>query len=116
MTVRLKDPQDMTARELLEYAVKELLASGEDVGSFILAVKTTKGHPLLCCYGKGAEMAALLSVCCLKNKDMRPVIHMASDAVKRFCREYDAESSGTPTATPLTKEYIERLLKKGGKA
>lgn len=111
----MKDPKDMTARELLEYAAKELLACGEDVESFILAVKT-KGHHSLSCYGKGTEMAALLSVLCLEHKDMRPVIHRASDAVKRFCREYDAESSGTPTAIPLTKEYIERLLKKGGKA
>lgn len=111
----MKDPKDMTARELLEQALTNYLANGEDIETFILAAKTKKSHGLAC-YGRREEIAALLTVSALEQKSLRPTIHMASDGIKLFERKYDAEASDKSTDITLTKEQLEQLLKKGGKA
>lgn len=111
----MKDPKDMTPREVFEIAVKDILAAGSDVETFILAVKT-KGHHGLSCVGSPADIAALLTVSALKQKFLRQIIHQTSDGIKRFEREYDAEASDKPAGITLTKEQLEQLLKKGGKA
>ena len=111
----MKDPKDMTAREVFEIAVKDILAAAEDIEAFILAVKT-KGRSGVSCTGSTDEVATLLAVSALEQKPLRPVIHRASDSIKRFEREYDAESSGKSADITLTKEQLEQLLKKGGQA
>lgn len=111
----MKDPKDMTARELLEQALTKYLANGEDIETFILAVKTKKKRGLACC-GRREEIADLLTISALEKKLLRPIIHMASNGIKLFERKYDAEASDKSADITLTKEQLEQLLKKGGKA
>lgn len=110
-----KDIKDMTAREVLEIAVKDILAADSDVETFILAVKT-KGKHGLSCVGSPADIEALLTLSALDKKFLRPIIHQASVDIKFLERVYDAEASDRSAAITLTKEQLEQLLKKGGKA
>lgn len=111
----MKDPKDMTARELLESALKELNAGDEEPECFLLVVKTEKRDGFSLC-GQMGKIARMLAAVALKNKELRPIIHMASNAIKRFEREYDAEASDKSAGITLTKEQLEQLLKKGGRA
>ncbi len=111
----MKDPKDMTAREAFENAVKNILALDEDIETFILAVKTKEKYGTSYS-GSPTDIAVQLSISALEQKKLRPIIHMASDAIKRFEREYDAETSGKSAGITLTKEQLEQLLKKGGRA
>lgn len=110
-----KDPKDMTAREAFENAVKNIRALDEDIETYILAVKTKKHSGLSLC-GQSNDITVLLASSALENKDLRPIIHMASDAIKHFELKYDAESSDKSAGITLTKEQLEQLLKKGGRA
>lgn len=110
-----KDPKDMTPSEAFEISVKNILALDEDIETFILAVKT-KGKYGTSYSGSPVDIAALLAYSALEQKKLRPIIHMASDAIKHFELKYDAESSDKSAGITLTKGQLEQLLKKGGRA
>lgn len=110
-----KDIKDMTARELLESAIKELNAVDEELEWFLLVVKTEKSDGFSLC-GRMDEIARMLTAVALKKKELRPIIHQASVALKLLERVYDAEASDNSAAITLTKEQLEQLQKKGGKA
>lgn len=111
----MKDPKDMSARELLESALKDINAVEEELEWFLLVVKTDKSDGFSLC-GRKDEIARMLTAVALKNKELRPIIHQASVAIKFLERVYDAEASDRSAAITLTKEQLEQLLKKGGLA